>query len=136
MNGLLLIRVDLFCSLQLIVLICLLLLIFIVDYCSIYFLLIAFGWNLPMITPIVTWVFVSFGMSLPSAPAGIGIHQLSCILALGFFAVPKSSAFAFSVILQVGAFTAIAVTLAVLYLLTFRKIKRPSQCDTINKFGA
>ena len=77
------------------------------DYITIYFLLIAFGWHLPYVAPIVLWVFISAGAALPSAPAGIGIHQLACIMALEFYGISPSNAFALSVVFQTGTFAAI-----------------------------
>lgn len=81
------------------------------DYLSLFFLLRAFGWQLPLLAPIAVWAIVSLGAALPSAPAGIGVTQLACILALGIFAIPAADAFAFSLALQVASFAAILITL-------------------------
>jgi uncharacterized protein (TIRG00374 family) len=89
------------------------------DYLSIYFLLTAFGWHLPLLAPIVTWVFISAGSALPSAPAGIGIHQLACVMALQIYGVSASDAFALSLVLQAGSFA--AILLAMLALLGYRR---------------
>jgi len=87
------------------------------DYCSIYFLLTAFGWHLPYVAPVVLWVFISAGSALPSAPAGIGVHQLACVMALAIYGISPSNAFALSVILQTGSFA--AILLAMLGLLGY-----------------
>jgi len=81
------------------------------DYLSVFFLLRAFGWQLPLLAPVAVWAIVSLGAALPSAPAGIGVHQLACILALGIFTIPAADAFAFSLALQVASFAAILLSL-------------------------
>ena len=85
------------------------------DYFLLCFLLSAFGWHLPFIAPVVVWVFISAGSALPSAPAGIGIHQLACVMALKIFDISPGDAFALSVVLQTGSFVTIScVTLILL----------------------
>lgn len=81
------------------------------DYLSVFFLLRAFGWHLPLLAPVAVWAIVSVGAALPSAPAGIGVNQLACILALGIFTIPAADAFAFSLALQVASFAAILLSL-------------------------
>lgn len=81
------------------------------DYLSVYFLLVAFGWHLPLLAPVAVWAIVSLGAALPSAPAGIGVNQLACILGLGIFGIPAADAFAFSLALQVASFAAILLAL-------------------------
>ena len=91
------------------------------DYGSIFFLLSAFGWQLPYVSPVVIWVFISAGSALPSAPAGIGIHQLACVMALKIYGISASNAFAFSVILQTGSFVAILLALLSVYGYSFNR---------------
>lgn len=81
------------------------------DYFSLFFLLKAFGWQLPVLAPVAVWAIVSLGAALPSAPAGIGVNQLACILALGIFTIPAADAFAFSLALQMASFAAILFSL-------------------------
>jgi uncharacterized membrane protein YbhN (UPF0104 family) len=81
------------------------------DYLSVFFLLTAFGWWLPPLAPVVVWAIVSLGAALPSAPAGIGVHQLACVLALGIFGIPAADAVAFSLTFQATAFAGIVVAL-------------------------
>ena len=38
------------------------------DYLSVFFLLRAFGWHLPLLAPVAVWAIVSLGAALPSAP--------------------------------------------------------------------
>lgn len=81
------------------------------DYLSVFFLLTAFGWRLPPLAPVVVWAIVSLGAALPSAPAGIGVHQLACVLALGIFGIPAADAIGFSLTFQATAFVGIVVAL-------------------------
>ncbi len=95
------------------------------DYFSIYFLLLAFGWHLPYVAPIAIWVFISAGSALPSAPAGIGIHQLACVMALKIFDISPGDAFALSLVLQIGSFA--AILLAMLGLVVYSASNRNIQ---------
>jgi uncharacterized protein (TIRG00374 family) len=110
-DGLLFFRQGMVHGKQLGKLACALLLVALSDYLSIYFLLCAFGWELSYYAPIVIWVFISAGAALPSAPAGIGIHQLACFMALKLFGISSSEAFALSVILQIASLAAILSSL-------------------------
>jgi uncharacterized protein (TIRG00374 family) len=77
------------------------------DYGAISFLGLAFGWELPALAPVVVWVAIAIGASLPSAPAGIGIHQLACLVSLTMFQVAAADAFAFSIVLQAATLAGI-----------------------------
>lgn len=81
------------------------------DYLAVLFLLRTFGWQLPLLAPVAVWAIVSLGAALPSAPAGIGVHQLACIFALGIFKIPAADAFAFSLTFQAASFAAILLAL-------------------------
>jgi uncharacterized protein (TIRG00374 family) len=81
------------------------------DYLAVLFLLRTFGWQLPLLAPVAVWAIVSLGAALPSAPAGIGVHQLACIVALGIFGIPAADAFAFSLTFQIASFAAILLAL-------------------------
>jgi len=91
------------------------------DYFSIYFLLFAFGWHLPYVAPVAIWVFISAGAALPSAPAGIGVHQLACVMGLKLFGVSSGDAVALSFLLQLGSFIAILLAMLGLLGLRFKK---------------
>lgn len=82
----------------------------VVDYFTISYFLQTFGWHLPALAPVVIWVFVSAGAALPSAPAGIGIHQLACVLALKIYDISPGDAFTFSIVLQLGSYLAIILS--------------------------
>jgi len=95
------------------------------DYLSVFFLLKTFGWHLPLLAPVAVWAIVSLGAALPSAPAGIGVNQLACILALGIFGIPAADAFAFSLTLQAASF--VAILLALLLGFAVRASRRSAQ---------
>jgi uncharacterized protein (TIRG00374 family) len=99
------------------------------DYLSIYFLLMAFGWQLPLLAPMVIWVFISAGSALPSAPAGIGIHQLACVMALQIYGVSPSDAFALSLVLQAGNFAAILLAMLCVLGYPVKKTNAPNRTD-------
>jgi len=94
------------------------------DYFSIFWLFQAFGWELPLLAPVVVWVVIGMGAALPSAPAGIGIHQLACVIALNIFGIGAADAFAFSIVLQLGSFFAILLVILCLSARQFIR-KRP-----------
>jgi uncharacterized protein (TIRG00374 family) len=125
---LLLFRKEITHKSRLLALISLLLMVALLDYCSIYFLLKAFSWQLPLITPVVVWVFISLGTALPSAPAGIGIHQLACIMSLKIFTVSQSDAFAFSLIFQAIAFVSVLMTILLVVICPSVFYKRSRKC--------
>ena len=81
--------------------------IFIIDSIVVWFIIMAFGWQLPFFAAITLAVFIEAGSSLPSAPGYIGIFQIACVLALKIYSVDESSAVAFSVVFQLLTFTLI-----------------------------
>jgi len=95
------------------------------DYLSVYFLLKTFGWHLPLLAPVAVWAIVSLGAALPSAPAGIGVHQLACILALGIFRIPAADAFGFSLTFQAAGF--VSILLSLLFGFGVRASRRAAQ---------
>jgi|GEM_PF-6077375 len=74
----------------------------------------AMGWSLPWDAALVVWVVVAIGISLPTAPAYIGVYQAACIIALAQFGVDATPALAFALASQavdvavMGALGAIA----------------------------
>ncbi|HNQ63717.1 MAG TPA: lysylphosphatidylglycerol synthase domain-containing protein, partial [Syntrophorhabdaceae bacterium] len=79
----------------------------IIDSIVVWFIIMAFGWQLPFFAAITLAVFIEAGSSLPSAPGYIGIFQIACVLALKIYSVDESSAVAFSVVFQLLTFTLI-----------------------------
>lgn len=75
-------------------------LIAIIDLLFIWVLLFSFGWDLPFWAAITLLVFLLAGSSLPSGPGYIGVYQLACVLALGFYGIEQSEAIAFATVLQ------------------------------------
>ncbi len=78
--------------------------IFCLDYYMIWQLMFAFQWSLPFEAALTTGVFIVIGISLPSAPAYIGIYQIACVLGLGLYNIPESHAVAYSIVLQLLTF--------------------------------
>jgi uncharacterized protein (TIRG00374 family) len=124
LEGLLFFRQQMVHGMRLAKLTCAALLVALSDYISIYFLLVAFGWELPYFAPIVVWVFISFGSALPSAPGAIGIHQLACVLALENYGISAGDSFALSLTLQMGSF--VAILIGMLGTLVYSALKRKS----------
>ena len=59
---------------------------------------------LPLAAAWAVLSFVGLGMSLPSAPAFVGVVQAATVLALGLFGVPEAEAFSFSLVLHATQF--------------------------------
>ena len=70
------------------------------EYATIWLVMLAFDWRLPLIAAVTVGVFLNAGMLLPAAPGYIGIYQVACILALGLYGIGAAEAVAFSVVLQ------------------------------------
>ncbi|MEY3218679.1 MAG: hypothetical protein RIT27_36 [Pseudomonadota bacterium] len=67
----------------------------------------AMGWDLPFDAALTVIVFVVAGSLLPSAPGYVGIYQVACIMALGFYHIPAAEAVAFSLVMQLSEFIVI-----------------------------
>ena len=76
-------------------------LVFGVDLLTIWTLLFAFGWSLPIMAALTLEVFLEAGSILPSAPSNIGVYQAASILALSLYGIDSSGAVAISVAIQV-----------------------------------
>lgn len=76
--------------------------------------------QLPIAGAFVVLVISILGISLPSAPGFLGTFQMSCILALSLFNIPKTDALAFSLVYY---FLGIGVNIAAgLLFLPFERI--------------
>lgn len=67
----------------------------------------AFGlaaFHLPIVGAVIVTAVIAVAVSVPSAPGYIGSFQVGCIVGLAIFAVPKSDALAFSVVLHLAQF--------------------------------
>lgn len=96
--------------------------------------IVAFALPVPrLLGSIVVTAIVAIAVSVPSAPGYVGAIQVGCTLALAIFGVPKSDAFAFSIVLHITQF--IAIVAAGLYSLvkegiTLRQIEAMSESDS------
>jgi uncharacterized membrane protein YbhN (UPF0104 family) len=64
--------------------------------------------TVPMLVgSLVLTAVVAIAVSVPSAPGYIGAFQLGCVLGLAIFAIPKSEAIAFSIIVHLTQFVAV-----------------------------
>jgi glycosyltransferase 2 family protein len=72
-------------------------LIWLVDVLAIYVLLLAFGFNLPVIASFVVMVILIVGIAIPTAPGYIGNWHLACVLALSFFGLAEAEVLSFAV---------------------------------------
>jgi glycosyltransferase 2 family protein len=64
----------------------------------------AMGWQLPIEAALTVIVFVVAGSLLPSAPGYVGIYQVACVVALGFYHISTAEAVAYSLIMQLSEF--------------------------------
>ncbi len=71
------------------------------DYMAIYSMISGLGLDLPLSAPIVLWVFMSAGATLPSAPGFIGIYQVACLWGFSLFSVAPAMSMAFAMIYQI-----------------------------------
>jgi len=102
--------------------------------------IIAFALPAPLVLgSIVVTAVVAIAVSAPSAPGYIGAFQVGCTLSLAIFGVPKSDAFAYSIVLHLTQF--VGVIGAGLYSLTregmtLRQIEEVSKDDDRNDTAA
>jgi hypothetical protein len=86
----------------------------------------ALGWSLPFSAGITVSIFIVVGISLPSAPAYVGIFQIACVLALQLYGIEESKAVAYSIILHLLIFLTVGTQgLLVLLVYGFNFIKPP-----------
>lgn len=67
----------------------------------------AMGWDLPLDAALTVIVFVVAGSLLPSAPGYVGVYQVACVVALGFYHVSTTEAVAYSLVMQLSEFIVI-----------------------------
>jgi uncharacterized protein (TIRG00374 family) len=79
------------------------------DYAAIAGLIQAFDLSLPVVAPLLLWVFLAAGSALPSAPGYVGVYQVAAVWALSFYAVSAPTAVAIATVLQL---TTLAVAIA------------------------
>ena len=65
--------------------------------------MLALNIHLPITASILVLILLQISMSLPSVPGRIGIFEYLCVLALGVFNIPESTAFSYGILLHVVA---------------------------------
>lgn len=73
--------------------------------------------DLPLVAAWTVVAFLGLGVSLPSSPGFVGVVQAATVLALALFAVPRTEALAFSLLMHASQFFPVTVA-GLLYLLT------------------
>jgi len=68
--------------------------------CSILFMFMAFGWDLPIHAAVVVMVATAFGVMIPAAPGFVGTYHYSCQLALAVYGMDKAGALGYAVVLH------------------------------------
>ena len=72
--------------------------VWLVDVAAIYTLLLAFGFDLPVLAAFVVMVILIAGIAIPTAPGFIGNWHYACILGLSLFGIAKPEAFSFALV--------------------------------------
>jgi glycosyltransferase 2 family protein len=72
--------------------------VWLVDVAAIYALLLAFGFNLPVLAAFVVMVILIAGIAIPTAPGFIGNWHYACILGLSLFGIAKPEGFSFALV--------------------------------------
>jgi uncharacterized protein (TIRG00374 family) len=73
-------------------------LVWVVDVLAIYMLLLAFGFNLPVIASFVVMIFLIVGIAIPTAPGFIGNWHLACVRGVMIFGLAEAEALSFAVV--------------------------------------
>ncbi len=89
--------------------------VWLVDVAAIHSLLLAFGFNLPVLAAFVVMVILIAGIAIPTAPGFIGSWHFACILGLSLFGVAKPEAFSFALVYHFLAI-AVVIVLGVIFL--------------------
>jgi len=71
---------------------------------SVYFLILAFDFHLPVYSAFFLQIILCLGVALPSAPGYIGTIQFVCVTGLALFGIEHDSAFSFSLLYHAGQF--------------------------------
>jgi uncharacterized membrane protein YbhN (UPF0104 family) len=77
-----------------------------------------YGLDLSIWAAAAVYIILRLGTVIPNAPGNAGLYQFFCVLGLGLFNVPKSTAVGFSLMmfgvltlpLLIGGFVAVALT--------------------------
>lgn len=79
------------------------------DYCAVFTLVLAFGLTLPLAAPLLLWVFLLAGSTLPSAPGYVGVYQAAAVWALSFYSVSPAMAVAIATVFQIANLSIVLV---------------------------
>jgi uncharacterized protein (TIRG00374 family) len=82
-------------------LILIVILVLLIDYLCVMSAINAVGLDLPMGAPLLLWVILAMGSSIPSAPSNLGVYQAAAVWGLSYYQVSSESSIAVSLILQV-----------------------------------
>ena len=72
--------------------------VWLVDVAAIYALLLAFGFDLPVLAAFVVMVILIAGIAIPTAPGFIGNWHYACILGLSLFGIAKPEGLSFALV--------------------------------------
>jgi uncharacterized protein (TIRG00374 family) len=76
---------------------------------GIYFCVVAFRLDVPVLASLFLVVIISLGSMIPSAPAFLGTMQYACVIALAAFGVPRADALAYSTVYHATQFFPITI---------------------------
>lgn len=80
-----------------------------VDAAAIYLMFLAFGFQLPLIAPLVLLVILMIGIAIPAGPGFVGNWHYFCILGLSLYDIPKTEALSFAILYH---FLSVGIVLA------------------------
>jgi glycosyltransferase 2 family protein len=83
--------------------------VWLVEASTYYIISVSFGMDLPVYVALLTVVIVNIGILIPSAPGYIGAFEFFCISALGIFAVERSIALSYAIVLHTVLFIPITL---------------------------
>jgi uncharacterized protein (TIRG00374 family) len=74
--------------------------VWLVDYLTIAAAIWSIGLDLPVMAPLLLWVALAVGTSLPSTPGYVGVYQIAAVWGLSVYNVPAHQAVAIAFVLQ------------------------------------
>jgi len=80
-----------------------------------YFILLAFGWDLPIAASFVILVVVSILITVPASPGFIGVYHYGTVLSLGFYGIAREEALSCALVMHATQF--LVITLVGFYYL-------------------
>ncbi len=83
--------------------------VWLVDVAAIYSLILAFGFQLPVLAAFVVMVILIAGIAIPTAPGFIGNWHFACILGLSLFGLPKPEGFSFALVYHLVAIAPVII---------------------------